>query len=244
MWDGTPNTAEFAHTVTFEKRDSQWVFTLFHFGKPRSRVPTGHIDLRKHDQNMLEYYAKQAEHPRGSYGDYYKKLLAGHDVLEVACGRGQRTRIIAETANSVLAIDVSDETLNAARSYTYPKGNVTFQKTSAYSLDDVIGTFSAGFHSYWFSHVPISRRDEFLNTFHSKLQPGALVVFGDSTWEGSQVDDAGNKYDIRIARDGTKYEIIKNYPTEEELRDMLKEVASDIQYRSFGGTWVISYRLK
>lgn len=242
LWDGILRIGEATETLTFEKRDSQWVVTLVHFiPSPRSAAPGKRMDLKKHDQNMLEYYSRLASGPRENY---FKELLSGRDVLEVACGTGDWTLEICQTANSVLATDVSNETLNVARSYTYPEGKVTFQKANAYSLDGVTGTFSAGFHSYWFSHVPLSRRDEFLNAFHSKLQPGAIVVFGDSSWEGSLVDDAGDRYDVRIARDGTEYEIIKNYPTEEELRDMLKGVASDIQYKSFGSTWAISYQLK
>src|SRR4051812_47324167 len=50
-------------------------------------------------------------------------LLSGKTVLEVACGTGYWTRLIAPAASSVVAIDSAPETLRIAEQRV-PAGNV------------------------------------------------------------------------------------------------------------------------
>ena len=67
----------------------------------------------------------------------------------------------------------------------------------------------------------------FLNVLHARLEPGALVVFTDNRYvEGSSLpitreDADGNTYQERRLRDGTEYEVLKNFPEEAELRSLL-----------------------
>ena len=75
---------------------------------------------------IAEYYARRAAEYERIYArperqddlrtlrDRVARLLADHDVLEIACGTGYWTRVIAPRARSILATDVGAEVLEIA----------------------------------------------------------------------------------------------------------------------------------
>ena len=132
--------------------------------------------------------------------------FAGRRVLEVACGTGYWTRLIAPVAEQVLALDAATETLDIARQRVQwgshldensdgPQGmqpdpqpnalkpRVVFSSGDAYALRSAIESsqrFDAAFAGFWWSHVPRARLREFLQGLHACLEPGARVVFLDN----------------------------------------------------------------
>ena len=215
------------------------------------------------DPTLLDYYARRVQ----EYEQIYQKperqaalahlkayragLLAGHDVLEIACGTGYWTAHLASFARSILATDTADEVLDAARSKTYPTNDrVRFERADAFALDGVTGVFTAGFGSFWWSHVPTARLPDFLSAFHSKLQPGARVVFVDNRYvEGSSTpisatDADGNTYQDRRLTDGARHRVLKNFPTDIEFHDAVAEAARDIVVEDFTYYWCLSYALR
>ena len=141
---------------------------------------------------MQAYYAARAE----EYDKVYEKperqsdlrlierwlaaVLSGKTVLEIACGTGYWTRFIATAASSVVAFDSAPETLRIA-SERVPAGGVRFEVGDAYALTAHRGGFDAAFAGFWFSHVPLERRHEFLRRREpGALEPGAKVVLLDN----------------------------------------------------------------
>lgn len=149
-------------------------------------------------------------------------LFSGAELIEIACGTGYWTRIIAATAARVVAIDSSPETMEIAR-LRLPAGKVEFVAADAYALPASLGRFSAAFAGFWFSHVPKSRRGEFLLGLTALLAPGARVLLLDNLYlEGSSTalserDAEGNTYQRRQLEDGSTHRVLKNFPTETEL---------------------------
>ncbi len=194
------------------------------------------------ETDMLAYYASRA----AEYERIYHKperqpdlarlrtllpeLLAGQDVLEIACGTGWWTEAVAPAVRSILATDANEEVLAIARTKSYPPGRVRFRVADAYDLSDVVaaeappGGFTAGLAAFWWSHVPRQDLPRFLAGFHAALAPGGRVVFLDNRYvEGSstpisRTDEFGNTYQLRRLDDGTEHEVMKNFPSEEELR--------------------------
>jgi demethylmenaquinone methyltransferase/2-methoxy-6-polyprenyl-1,4-benzoquinol methylase len=180
----------------------------------------------------------------------YQLAFQDEDVLEVACGTGYWTRTVAVTARSVLATDVNPEVIAVARERTASLPNVRFQVASAYSLDGVEGPFTAAFAQFWWSHVPVSDLRRFLTGLHSKLRPGSRVMFLDGLRSvrrrGRRFDEAGDLLEERVLLDGTRFEIIKNFPTADEMNDVLAGIAEQVVYKEYpaNGVWVVSYRTK
>lgn len=209
---------------------------------------------------MADYYARRA----AEYEDVYRKperqddlaRLAGTlgecfrtmDVLEVACGTGYWTRHMAKSARHIFAFDINEEVLEIARRKDYGACRVSFRKADAYSFDGVAVDCTAGFHGFWWSHIPKQRIAAFLQRFHAHLPPGAPVVMIDNMYvEGSntpiaRTDENGNTYQMRQLKDGSTYEVLKNFPPPEELRKTLADQAREITVQSLTYFWIASYR--
>jgi demethylmenaquinone methyltransferase/2-methoxy-6-polyprenyl-1,4-benzoquinol methylase len=176
-------------------------------------------------------------------------LFEGERVLEIACGTGYWTPLIAARAESVLALDYAEETLAIAKSKKYAKSSVRFERADAYALPAWPQKFSACFAGFWWSHVPLARLDAFLKGLQSRLEAGARVVFLDNRYvEGSSTpitrrDAEGNTYQQRRLADGSSHEVLKNFPTAQEMEARLGRHGTGVRFSSYEYYWVATYRI-
>lgn len=214
-------------------------------------------------EDIAEYYAALAPdyHKESEYEDpvlerleealqaRMQETFRGHDVLEIACGTGPSTEIIAKTANSILATDVNAAMINVARKRLSGIKNINFLTSNAYTLNGIPEGFTAAFASLWWCHIPKSRVTLFLSTLHSKLTAGASVMFicqlQDQDAKYHSPDGEGNMLATR-ATAGRQFMVVKNVPTETELRYFLGESAENIQYEKNPdlGLWSVVYTVK
>jgi 2-polyprenyl-3-methyl-5-hydroxy-6-metoxy-1,4-benzoquinol methylase len=170
--------------------------------------------------------------------------LRGARVLEIACGTGYWTQLIAPIASSVLATDLAEEPMSIARSKTYSK-MPSFAIADAYALPAALGRFEAALAVFWWSHVPRERIGEFLASLHARLEPGARVLLMDNRYvKGSstpisEIDARGNTYQQRCLADGSQVRVLKNFPSEAELRTCLP---SSVAVELLEYYWVAQYR--
>jgi SAM-dependent methyltransferase len=214
------------------------------------------------DEELLDYYRRRA----GEYEAIYARperqadlatlrrtiaaRLAGARVLELACGTGYWTTLIAATANTVLATDFAEEPMRIARAKPYPKGKVRFELADAYALEAALGRFDAAFAGFWWSHVPRERTGEFLASLHARMEPGSRVLLLDNVYvEGNStpvagIDKAGNTYQMRRLGDGSLVRVLKNFVSETELCERLAPYAASFSFEALQYYWLAEYRLK
>jgi demethylmenaquinone methyltransferase/2-methoxy-6-polyprenyl-1,4-benzoquinol methylase len=218
--------------------------------------------MQERGDDLRAYYARRAREYERIYAkperqsdlqtlrETLPSLLAGRTVLEVACGTGYWTQPVSARARAVLATDVNEEVLELARQKNYPRANVTFEPADAYLLPADSGDLDAGFAAFWWSHIPKARLQDFLHRFHSKLKPDAVVVFIDNCYvKGSstpisRTDPSGNTYQHRVLGNGARYEVMKNFPRERELREVLDRVSEGFEYHRLDYYWYAQYRVK
>lgn len=207
---------------------------------------------------LIDYYRRRA----GEYEEIYawperqadldilrKEIpacLAGCEVLEIACGTGYWTERISAAAKRIVATDVAPEPMAIARAKAYACP-VALRLADAYALPGSLGTLDAAFAGFWWSHVPLSRRETFLHSLHQRLSPGAKVVMFDNRYvEGVQpiveTDAEGNTYQRRRLADGSENRVLKNFPSEAELAACFRRFAS-FTCRSLAYYWLMEYRL-
>ncbi|HEY0061612.1 MAG TPA: methyltransferase domain-containing protein [Telluria sp.] len=178
------------------------------------------------------------------------EVLRGHTVLELACGTGYWTRIIAETADKVVATDVNPEMIAMAQLRKLPADKVALRVADARALPADIGDFTAVFIGFWWSHVKREEYERFLAHLKARLGKDILIVLLDDAYvEGSsetvaRTDLEGNTYQIRSAPDGERYEIPKTYPSDSALRKKLASSVREIKIVRLEYYWLLSCRLK
>jgi 2-polyprenyl-3-methyl-5-hydroxy-6-metoxy-1,4-benzoquinol methylase len=211
--------------------------------------------------HLVRYYAERAHEYEKIYSiperqqdisrlkERVRGLLAGQSVLELACGTGYWTQVIAQTAKSITATDINEEVLEIARSKQLSEEGVRFIKDDSFKLESIQRRFTAGFASFWWSHIRRSQLSDFLDVFHAKLRPGAVVVFTDNIYvEGkyypiTRADGEGNTYQERRLESGKTYEILKNFPDESEFKQLLNKRAINLRYERLTFYWCLSYNV-
>jgi ubiquinone/menaquinone biosynthesis C-methylase UbiE len=182
--------------------------------------------------------------------DQVRRTFKNHRVLEIACGTGYWTQTLAEVAKHVIATDVSPEVLEVAGHKALLEDQVTFVNSDAYSLENVAGDFEGGLANFWFSHIPKDRIMAFLNNFHSKLQSSAVVLLCDgiqtSGLGGELVSkpDSEDTYKIRTLNNGTVHQVLKNYYSEQELRQIFEPIVSNLEIQMGKYFWRVRYSVR
>ncbi len=180
----------------------------------------------------------------------HQRYLKGHAVLEIACGTGFWTKAIAKTARSVLATDGSKKMISIAKQNLIKYKNVDIKRSDAYSLNSIGGPFTAVYAHWWWSHMPKSKIRSFLLNLHEKLVPGAFVFFGDHlphyTNRKTRIiyNKDGDRIEVRKLENRRKYYVIKNFPTQSEIKQYLAGIAKDIKFKKYRGSWELRYRVE
>lgn len=150
------------------------------------------------------------------------------NVLELACGTGWWTEQLTKYADSVTAVDASDEVmkLNAERTSS---SKVTYLRADIFNLN-LKEKYDFIFFSFWLSHVPPERFDAFWQQLSSLLKPNGRVFFIDSVHkkEATSKDQVLPPQDATVAKrklkDGREFEIVKIFYQAQKLTEQLEQL--------------------
>lgn len=212
---------------------------------------------------MNKYYAQRAS----TYESIYQKperqadlqalqqrvteVLKNHRVLEIACGTGYWTERFAPVATSVLATDINQTMLDIAQSKVYPPERVQFAVADTFALPvATAGQYSACFAGFLWSHIKREEQANVLAQFSKAAGKGSLLVLIDNNYvEGSsgpvaRTDLEGNTHQLRMQEDGSRVEIVKNFPADSFLRKKFGAAARDIRIVRTEYFWMLTCTLK
>jgi demethylmenaquinone methyltransferase/2-methoxy-6-polyprenyl-1,4-benzoquinol methylase len=147
-------------------------------------------------------------------------------VLELAAGTGIWTRKLVRLADRVVAVDANAETLALNTSDAELVQADVFEWESEEPVDIV-------FFSFWLSHVPEARFDEFWALVRSAVHPDGRVFLidsgaGDTAHTGT--DRAGEE-ETRSLSDGRSFRIVKRRWPPVELAKRVRLLGFDLQLR-------------
>jgi 2-polyprenyl-3-methyl-5-hydroxy-6-metoxy-1,4-benzoquinol methylase len=212
------------------------------------------------NKDLVTYYSERAQEYERVYqkperqaeleqlSTRLQEIFAGKHVIEIACGTGYWTERIAKTANFVLATDINEAVLDIARAKTYPPDVVAFRQADIFNLTELATTYESLFGGFIWSHIGLQDLQQFITILNSHVVPGGTVVLTDNNYvEGSsspitQQDEHGNTYQTRTLDNGSTHLVLKNFPTEAFLRELLQGQASAIEFISMQHYWLLRYK--
>jgi 2-polyprenyl-3-methyl-5-hydroxy-6-metoxy-1,4-benzoquinol methylase len=148
------------------------------------------------------------------------------DVLELASGTGWWTEQLVKSADQVTAVDAAAETIALNRERV-GSGKVTYVQTDIFTWKPP-HTFDMAFFSFWLSHVPPERFDDFWALVEEAVGPNGRVFFIDSRYNpgATAVDNRlGTPQDTSVTRrlnDGRSFDIVKIFYDPDELTQQLE----------------------
>ncbi|MGI8714113.1 MAG: class I SAM-dependent methyltransferase [Solirubrobacteraceae bacterium] len=135
------------------------------------------------EEALVPLAAGEAGELQDDIGRVFNAHFRG-DVLELACGPGTWTTMLAQRAAGVTAVDGAPEMLQAAAA-SAPGANVTFVQDDLFSWRPQ-RRYDAVFFGFWLSHVPDERFDGFWETVADALAPGGHVLFVDDAYRAPE----------------------------------------------------------
>jgi 2-polyprenyl-3-methyl-5-hydroxy-6-metoxy-1,4-benzoquinol methylase len=116
-----------------------------------------------------------------------RKIGSGHRVLEVGCGEGETSRMLAQQGNSVVSIDVSSVALQAARDKI--RGNswdLQYQHGDARDLRFPEASFDFVVSEHFVEHLSVADMLTHLEQVRRVLKPGGcyLILTPSRLWNG------------------------------------------------------------
>jgi SAM-dependent methyltransferase len=155
-----------------------------------------------------------------------ESFVSGGTVLELAAGTGIWTRKLVGLADRVVAVDANAETLALNTTEAELVRADVFEWRPAERFDVV-------FFSFWLSHVPQERFDEFWSLVRSTLVPGGRVFLvdsgaGDSAHTGT---DQAEAEETRSLSDGRTFRIVKRRWGPTELAERVRGLGFELRLR-------------
>ncbi|MEP6681504.1 MAG: class I SAM-dependent methyltransferase [Chloroflexota bacterium] len=199
--------------------------------------------------DQIEYYRRRAsEYDRTSTlpGDpfaadaeriraHIRALRPSGRVLELACGTGQWTGLLAESADELTAVDASPEMLRLnAEKVADPRIRYITADLFEFAPDRRYDTV---FFAAWLSHVPPERFVAFWELVAACLAPDGRVLFFDETDHGLWAEEWVDR-DGAVARrqllDGSVHRIVKVLWAPSELEARLRQLGWEITVEQSG----------
>ena len=167
-----------------------------------------------------------------------RSFRAEGDVLEIACGTGQSTSILAETAATLTAIDAAPAMIAEARRRPELE-TVRFERADIFEWEPP-GRFDAVVFTFWLSHVPVDRTQAFWDVVRRCLAPAGRVFFADSLYApwataiDHELEGPDGTSVTRRLNDGREFRIVKRFFDPGTLEEELRELGWSVEVRATG----------
>jgi len=98
-------------------------------------------------------------------------------ILELGCGEGFGTLLLAEEGHRVTAVDFDEEAVAHAKA-SIPNQNVQFIQSSFFTFQPQEASFDAVVSLDVIEHIDASEEDKFLELIYKALKPGGVAIIG------------------------------------------------------------------
>ena len=156
------------------------------------------------------------------------KVGTVESILELACGTGIWTQELLKIGKQITALDASQEMIEINCQKLNSASNVEYQQLDLF-LWQPDKQYDLVFFSFWLSHVPPAKVDEFLRKVYNSVLPGGKVTIVDSYFEITSsakdhpLQDKNEIYQQRKLNDKREFQIFKIYYQPDVLLNKLTQ---------------------
>ena len=210
--------------------------------------------------NLKTYYQKRATEYELVYQkperqadlkalhQYLKKAFKNKKILEIACGTGYWTKMIAETCAFIVAMDINEEVLNIAKAKVYNSRTVDFRQLDFWQLKYADNPLDSVFGGFIWSHILKKEIPQLLSILFKQIHPKGELIFIDNKYvDGSstpisRTDEESNTYQIRKLQTGEEYEVLKNFSNEKEIDNLIKNFGVEVEWKELEYFWILKLK--
>ncbi len=165
-------------------------------------------------------------------------------VLELAGGTGWWTQRLARVAGQLTVVDGAPETIELNRNRVRRR-DIRYVEADIFAWEpEQKHGYDLVFFSFWLSHVPVTRFEDFWRLVRSCVAPGGLVFLIDGrrdprvTRPDPYVIEAGPGIQRRRLSDGSEHLVVKVFYEPKELEDRLSQLGWDAELGRTQGAFV------
>lgn len=169
-------------------------------------------------------------------------------AVELACGTGLWTELLAGIADKLSALDASPEMLALARARV-PASHVSWQEQDLFAWQPQ-PEFDFAFAGFWLSHVPAEHLDEFLRKISAALRLGGRLFIVDSLYDSAstardhRLGDRDQDWQSRRLDDGREFRVVKVFLDPKMLAAALERHGFDAEVKTTGRFFIQAHGTK
>lgn len=179
-------------------------------------------DLKIADAETREGYEKVEE-------TLSKIVKPKEIILDVGCGVGRWSVLMAEKGALVVSIDQSREMLQKCRerSLIHDLSSKVIQlQINAMKLPFLNDFFDGVTLNWIIAHIPIPKNEDFMKEVSRVVKPGGWLILSDSYWR----EQEGGKEQLQIREaSGKKFEIYKYYYSPDEIKKLIEKTFGHVE---------------
>ena len=158
-------------------------------------------------------------------------------ILEVACGIGWWTSLLAQSGREVIAFDYGPRMLAECRKrLAHNEADAALVRASAYAFPFADSAMSGCLMGFFFSHVPHADVGPLLGAVNRAVRPGGEVLIIDSSLPA--LDDVETEVQQRPLRDGSLHPALKVYYGASGLSRILEPFAENLTVKKVEGLFI------
>lgn len=158
-------------------------------------------------------------------------------VLEIACGIGWWTSLLAQSGQEVVALDYGPRMLAECRKrLALNETHAALLRASAYALPFADNSVDSCFFGFFFSHVPHEDVGPFLNEVGRVVRPGGQVCILDSSLPALELVET--EVQRRPLRDGSIFPALKVYYGTQGMAHVLEPFANELSVKKIEGLFI------
>ena len=140
-----------------------------------------------------------------------QEICKGKRVLDIACGEGYGSNIIAQVSDTVVGVDISEETIENAKG-KYRKENTTFVTGSADNIPAEDNSFDVVISFETIEHISEDCQIRFLQEIKRVLKPDGILVMSSPDKENySDIPNFKNEYHVHELYKDEFVALLKSY---------------------------------